>query len=41
MTNSMNTTTLENDITNLTNNLDNLNKKNTSYNLSLKETENE
>lgn len=41
MTNSMNTTTLENDITNLTNNLDNLNKKNTSYNLSLKEKENE
>ena len=40
-TNSMNTTTLENDITNLTNNLDNLNKKNTSYNLSLKEKENE
>lgn len=40
-TNSMNTTTLENDITNLTNNLDNLNKKNTSYNLSLNEKENE
>ena len=41
MTNSMNKTSIENDITNLTNNLDNLNKKNTSYNLSLKEKENE
>lgn len=40
-TNSMNKTSIENDITNLTNNLDNLNKKNTSYNLSLKEKENE
>lgn len=40
-TNSMNTSNLENDITNLTTNLDNINKKNTSYNLSLKEKENE
>ena len=40
-TNSMNTTSLENDITNLTTNLDDINKKNTSYNLSLKEKENE
>lgn len=40
-TNSINTSNLENDITTLTNSLDNLNKKNTSYNISLKEKENE